>query len=162
MLLEDILRKENIFSIHLGNFGSTLRVCSVVPDSARPHELQPARLLCPWDSPGESTGVGCHVLLWGIPPTQDRSCVSCVGRQILPAAPPGKPCESNGKYVLTGAPGQSPLRYMQVPSPSSPWTASSFEAEQKACRFFLGLGSFSPGLSHLAVYINADFENKIL
>ena len=25
--------------------------------------LQPTRLLCPWDSPGKSTGVGCHHLL---------------------------------------------------------------------------------------------------
>ena len=25
--------------------------------------LQPFRLLCPWDSPGNSTGVGCHCLL---------------------------------------------------------------------------------------------------
>ena len=32
-------------------------------DSARPHGLQPTRLLCPWDSPGKSTGVGCHCLL---------------------------------------------------------------------------------------------------
>ena len=23
----------------------------------------PARLLCPWDSPGKNTGVGCHCLL---------------------------------------------------------------------------------------------------
>ena len=39
--------------------------CSVVSDSLRlwPHELQPTRLLCPWDSPGKSTGVGCHCLL---------------------------------------------------------------------------------------------------
>ena len=28
-----------------------------------PHRLQPTRLLCPWDSPGMSTGVGCHFLL---------------------------------------------------------------------------------------------------
>ena len=28
-----------------------------------PHGLQPTRLLCPWDSPGKNTGVGCHVLL---------------------------------------------------------------------------------------------------
>ena len=27
------------------------------------HGLQPTRLLCPWDSPGKSTGVGCHCLL---------------------------------------------------------------------------------------------------
>ena len=35
-----------------------------------PHGLQPARLLCPWGSPGKSTGVGCHALLQGIFPTQ--------------------------------------------------------------------------------------------
>ena len=29
----------------------------------RPHELQPTRLLRPWDSPGKNTGVGCHFLL---------------------------------------------------------------------------------------------------
>ena len=29
-----------------------------------------ARLLCPWDSPGKSTGVGRHALLQGIFPTQ--------------------------------------------------------------------------------------------
>ena len=38
---------------------------SVVSDSSRPHGLQPTRLLRPWDSPGKSTGVGCHCLLCG-------------------------------------------------------------------------------------------------
>ena len=28
----------------------------------RPHALQPTRLLRSWDSPGKSTGVGCHLL----------------------------------------------------------------------------------------------------
>ena len=32
-------------------------------DSVRPHRRQPTRLLCPWDSPGKNTGVGCHFLL---------------------------------------------------------------------------------------------------
>ena len=32
-------------------------------DSVRPHRQQPTRLLCPWDSPGKSSGVGCHFLL---------------------------------------------------------------------------------------------------
>ena len=32
-------------------------------DSVRPHTWQPTRLLCPWDFPGKSTGVGCHFLL---------------------------------------------------------------------------------------------------
>jgi len=29
----------------------------------QPHRWQPTRLLCPWDSPGKNTGVGCHFLL---------------------------------------------------------------------------------------------------
>ena len=36
---------------------------SVVPDSLRPHSLQPTRLLSPWDFPGKDTGVVCHFLL---------------------------------------------------------------------------------------------------
>ena len=32
-------------------------------DSVRPHRRPPTRLLCPWDSPGKNTGVGCHCLL---------------------------------------------------------------------------------------------------
>ena len=31
----------------------------------RPHRRQPTRLLCPWDSPGKNSGVGCHFLLQG-------------------------------------------------------------------------------------------------
>ena len=32
-------------------------------DSVRPHRWEPTRLLCPWDSSGKNTGVGCHLLL---------------------------------------------------------------------------------------------------
>jgi len=46
------------------SFSSAWKWChSVVPDSLRPHGLQPTRLLCPWNFPGKSTGVGCHCLL---------------------------------------------------------------------------------------------------
>ena len=44
--------------------------CSVVSYSVLPHGLQPARLLCPWDSPGKDTGVGSLSLLQGIFLTQ--------------------------------------------------------------------------------------------
>ena len=34
------------------------------------HGLYPTRLLCPWDFPGKSTGVGCHFFFQGIFSTQ--------------------------------------------------------------------------------------------
>ena len=43
---------------------------SVVSDSLQPQGLLPARLLCPWDSPGKNTGVHSHSLLLGIFLTQ--------------------------------------------------------------------------------------------
>ena len=43
-------------------------VASVVSDSVGPHGLWPTRLLCPWDSPGKSNGVGCRTHLHTHPP----------------------------------------------------------------------------------------------
>ena len=40
---------------------------SSVSDSLWPQGLQPARLLCPWDSPGRNTGVGCRARLQDLP-----------------------------------------------------------------------------------------------
>ena len=45
-------------------------VCSVVSDSFVTPWTITTRLLCPWDSPGKNTRVGCHFLLQGIFPTQ--------------------------------------------------------------------------------------------
>ena len=57
---------------------------SVVSDSFRPHGLQPARLLCPWDSPGNYTGVGGHALSpQGIFPTQGLNLDLLHCRQIV-------------------------------------------------------------------------------
>ena len=39
-------------------------------NSFRPHEPQPTRLLCPWNSPGKNSGVTCHSLVQGIISTQ--------------------------------------------------------------------------------------------
>ena len=36
----------------------------------QPCGLYPAKLLCPWNSPGKNTGVGCHFPFQGIFPTQ--------------------------------------------------------------------------------------------
>ena len=45
-------------------------VTSVMSDSLRPHGLQPARLFCPWNSPGKNSGVDCYGLQ-GIFSTQE-------------------------------------------------------------------------------------------
>ena len=59
---------KNLFPLPLSSSSSVSH--SVVSDSLRPHGLSPTRLLCPWDSPGKNTGMGCHSLLQGIFPIQ--------------------------------------------------------------------------------------------
>ena len=70
-----------------------LVLCSVVSNSFGTPGLQPTRLLCPWDSPGKKTGVGCRALLQGIFPTQELNlghlCLLHWQVGSLPLAPPG-------------------------------------------------------------------------
>ena len=57
-------------------------------------QLQPTRLLYPWDSPGKNTRVGCYFLLEGIFLTQGSNlslfCFLHCGWILYPE-PPGKP-----------------------------------------------------------------------
>ena len=68
--------------------GKLLQSCPTL----QPCGLQLARLLCPWDSPGRTTGVGCNFLLQGIFPTQgsNLSLLHLLHWQAgsLPLAPP--------------------------------------------------------------------------
>ena len=57
--------------------------CSVMSDSLQYHGLQPSRLLCPQNSPGKNTGVGCHALLQGIFLTQELNLGILHCSQIL-------------------------------------------------------------------------------
>ena len=52
-------------------------------DSLSPYGLQPTRLLCPWNSPGQSTRVGNLFLLQWIFPTQGSNLGLLHCRQIL-------------------------------------------------------------------------------
>ena len=54
-----------------------------------PWIVHPARLLCPWNSPGKNTGVSGYALLQGIFPTQGLNL--SLQADSLPAEPPGKP-----------------------------------------------------------------------
>ena len=70
-------------------------VCSVMSDSLQPPGLQPAKLLCLWNSISKNTGVVCHVLLQGIFPTQGLNpCFFGLlywQEYSLPAVPTRKP-----------------------------------------------------------------------
>ena len=70
------------FKHDLTNMGCCCLVASVMSDSVQPYRLQPARLLCPWDSLSKSTRVGCHALLQGILPTQGSNPGLLHWRQI--------------------------------------------------------------------------------
>ena len=75
------------------------RMCAKLVQSCltrcNPTDCSPAKLLCPWDSPGKNTGVGCHFLLQQITPTQGwNPSLLCLLRwqaDSLPLVPPGKP-----------------------------------------------------------------------
>ena len=54
-------------SSELCNSCLVTKSCLILCD---PHGLQPARPLCPWDSPGKNTGLDCYSLLQRIFPTQ--------------------------------------------------------------------------------------------
>ena len=65
---------------------------SVLSDSLRSHALQPARLLCPWNSPGKNTGVSSHSLLQGIFLTRESNPgFPALQADSLLSEPPGKP-----------------------------------------------------------------------
>ena len=52
------------------------------------------QLLCPWDSAGRNTGVGCHALLQGIFPARGQTCVSsisCIAGRLFTTSATWKP-----------------------------------------------------------------------
>ena len=80
----------------------------LVSDSLWPPGLYPAKLLCPWDTPGKNTGVGCHFLFPGDlsnPGIEPRSPTLQAGS--LTSEPPGFPC----------------IYWFQTPNPSLPTLA---------------------------------------
>ena len=74
------LTDADLLSINTATAGVSLLVVS---DCLQPYGLWPARLLCPWNSPGKNTGVGCHDLLQKIFLTQGLNPGLLHCRQIL-------------------------------------------------------------------------------
>ena len=72
-------------------------VTSVLSASVRPCGLQPAGILCPWDSPGKDPGVGCHALLQGIFLTQGSNLPTL---HLLHCQAGPSPLAPSGKTVV--------------------------------------------------------------
>ena len=77
-------------------------------DSVRPHRQQPTRLLCPWDSPGKNTGVGCHFLLQCTKVKSESEVTQSCGTSSKPmdCSPPGS--SVHGILPWSGVPLSSP------------------------------------------------------
>ena len=91
-------------------------VCAQSCLTLQPHELEPARLLCPWDFPGKNTGVGSHFLLQGIFLTQTETepvSPEWAGR-FSTTASPGRPNDSHTHTLILllfpGPPSPHPLK----------------------------------------------------
>ena len=64
-------------------------VASVMSNSVWPHRRQPTRLLCPWDSPGKNTGVGCHFLLQCMKVKSEVTQSCPTFSDLMDCSPPG-------------------------------------------------------------------------
>ena len=75
----------------------------------RSHGLEPARLLCPWNSPGKNTGAGCHFLLQGIFPTQGSNLGLLHCRRVC------NHLHCNGSTPIIRAMQTQTMRYLLTP-----------------------------------------------
>ena len=79
------------FIIYKSTESVKVLVVQSCPTLCDPMDCKPARLLCPWDSPGKNTGVGCHALLQGGLPHPGMEPLSpALQADSLPSEPPGK------------------------------------------------------------------------
>ena len=85
-------------------------------DSLQPHGLLPTRLLCPWDFSGKTTGVGCHLLLQRIFPTQRLNlhllCLLHWQADSLPLSHQGSP--RNSYKLLVGVYCNSKSQFCKI------------------------------------------------
>ena len=69
---------------------------SVMSDSATSWTVTSQTPLCPWDSPGKNSEVGCHAFLQGIFPTQNLLDPPALAGKFFTAEPLGSPREVAG------------------------------------------------------------------
>ena len=125
-----------LFSI-VASSVTCVHVCvsrSDVYDSLRPYGLQSTSFFCPWNFPGQNTGVGCHSLLQGLFLTQGwnpgllhcREILQHLSQQGSPQAP------RLGIEQLIGP--QRKSRFF-ISSSQTPHLKASFSQANTFCKF---------------------------
>ena len=121
-------------------------------NSLQPHGLQPTRLLCPWDSPGKSAGVGCHSLPQRAFPTQGLNPGLPQSGRTLLSEPPGSPPQSCSPKEAGSADHLSELGIMSPPLTSvgaSSWKQPNCHLDHALLRLSRGPRSATPAfLTH--------------
>ena len=122
-------------------------VCSrsVMSDPLQCFGLQLDKLLCPWDSQGKNTGVGCHIVLQGIFLTQELNpgllCFLHCKQILYPLSHWGSPKnpmnsmkrqkDMTMKYEAPGQQGSSTL--LEKSRETAPDRMKSLDSKQKQC-----------------------------
>ena len=111
----------------------------------QPHRQQPTRLLCPWNSLGKNTGVGCHFLLQCMK-VKSESEVS----QLCPTLSDPMDCSLPGSSIHAIFQARV-LEWLPLPSPnflSTSWEndecSVSWFIIEVSCLWTLGLEVFIP------------------
>ena len=95
----------------------------------------PARLLCPWNSPGKNTGVGCHFLLLQVKVKVTQSCLTLY--DLMDCSPWNSPDRNTGVGSYSLLQGVFPI---QESNPGLPLAGGFFtsRATREAQEYWSG------------------------
>ena len=126
--MRDILKLSEI--LIKGLIATCMLSCSVMSDSLQPSGLQPAKLLCPGNSPGKNYGVGFHFLLQGIL-TTSKSYWSLL--QVSYFAPGILYCWATGTWLNLYSGSSLNLIFILEPFPTWPKFGSLEKLKELFC-----------------------------
>ena len=118
------------------------------------------QLLCPWDSPGKVTGVGCHAFLQGIFPTQGSNLgllCSCIARGFFATEPPEQPVPT---LHLLGKPQQTICSLSLSWAPRTPPCSRGLSADDSSFIILFSILWLSPSSHPLfqTEYLSLSFS----
>ena len=110
--IHDTWSGDTYLAISAAAAAASLHSCPTLWD---PNRWPPTRLLCPWDSPGKNTGMGCHFLLQCMKVESESEVTQSYPtlRNPMGCSPPG-----------SSVPGILQVRTLE-------WVAISFSSEWK-------------------------------